>query len=195
MNRHLLAATMLTAALALGGAVLPSAVPSALAQGATTGEAREFTQRHIVVARDVVRLSGMSRSFQAVIPQFQEAILRQYAGSSAQMVPVIQEILAELRPEMELQERAMMNRAARVMAERLTEEELDEIAVFFASDAGRRYVETQPAVLDGVIGEMQIWSEELAEYLDIRVTAKLIERGAGDDAPITMPLPGVTPQR
>lgn len=189
MNRHLLAATMLAAAIALG-----APLPAAQAQDQAAGAAREFSQRHIAVARDVVRLSGMSRSFQAVVPQFQEMALRQFGGGSPQMMEEVQDILLELRPELELQERAMMNRAARVMAERLTEAELDEVAAFFATDAGRRYVETQPAVLDGVIGEMQVWSEELAEYIDIRVRAKLLERNPGTTNPIPMPLPGMPQQ-
>ena len=172
MTRTLLAASTLALALALAG----TAGVRAQTETAPADAAQEqsYAESHLALARQVVTTSGLARSFQAVIPQMQEALVRQYSRSPAS-VDAISIVLDRLEPEMELQRRAMVNRAARVIAARLTEAELEEIAAFFASDAGQRYVEVQPVVLDGMISEMQVWSRELNEYLQIRVQAEMLE--------------------
>lgn len=172
MIRTFLAASTLAIALAVGGL----ATTGARAQSETQPEAQpQFAESHLAVARDVVTSSGMARSFEAVIPQMQEGLLRQY-GRNPALLDDAAEVIQELQPEMQLQRRAMVNRAARVIAARLSEDELTAIAAFFATPAGMRWVETQPVVLEGLISEMQAWSQELNEYLQIRVQAKMVER-------------------
>ncbi|GGK40587.1 DUF2059 domain-containing protein [Salinarimonas ramus] len=181
MMRPLLAASTLAVAIALAGA----ATTGARAQTEAAPAAQtQFSESHLALAREVVTSSGMARSFQAVIPQMQEGLLRRY-GRNPALLDDVTEVIRELEPEMELQRRAMVNRAARVIAARLSEEELTEIAAFFETDAGKRYVEVQPAILDGLISEMQVWSQELNEYLQIRVQAEMVERreaGGGEAA-------------
>ncbi|MGJ3264473.1 MAG: DUF2059 domain-containing protein [Salinarimonas sp.] len=184
MLRPLLAASTLAVALALAGA----ATSGARAQTEATPAAQaQLSESHLALAREVVASSGMARSFEAVIPQMQEALLRQY-GRNPVLIDDAAAVIQALEPEMELQRRAMLNRAARVIAARLSEEALADIAAFFDSEAGQRYVEVQPAVLDGLISEMQVWSRELNEYLQIRVQAEMLERreaqaAGGGEAP------------
>lgn len=172
MIRTLFAASTLALALIAGA----GATTGARAQSETApAEQAQFSDSHLALARDVVTSSGLSRSFEAVIPQMQEALLRQY-GRNPALLDDVTEVIQELRPEMDLQRRAMVNRAARVIAARLSEEDLAQIAAFFDTEAGKRYVEVQPAILDGLISEMQVWSRELNEYLQIRVQAEMVER-------------------
>ena len=173
IRTHLVAST-LALALAVGGLATTGARAQS-DQPAAAPAASQFDASHLAVAREVVASSGMTRSFEAVIPQMQEGLLRQY-GRNPALLDDASEVLEELRPEMQLQRRAMVSRAARVIAARLTEEELTAIAAFFATPAGERWVETQPVVLEGLISEMQAWSQELNEYLQIRVQAKMVER-------------------
>ena len=96
--------------------------------------------------------------------------------STPQMTEMLDEVFEEMEEEMRLQRRAMLNRAARIMARRLTEEELSEIAAFFNSPAGERYVELQPLFLDDIFTAMDDWSEEMFEYLSVRVQAEISRR-------------------
>jgi uncharacterized protein len=137
---------------------------------------QSFTEGHLEAARGVIVGSGMVRTFDVVIPEVQQAMRRQLVTQPA-IAREVDEVFEQLEPEMELQRRAMVNRAARIMAERLTEEELSEIAAFFASDAGRRYVETQPVVLEDIILAVDMWGQELSEYIQIRVRAEMQQRG------------------
>jgi hypothetical protein len=153
-----------------------TALALAILTGAAFAQGAALSQSHLAAARDVITSSGMSRSFEIVIPQFEQRI-RQQLVSRPQLSGDLDAVFKELQPEMQLQEQAMVNRAATVMAQRLTEDELKQISTFFSSAVGKRYVETQPAVLDDLVKEMQSWSNDLAEYLQIRVRAEMSKRG------------------
>ncbi len=60
-----------------------------------------------------------------------------------------------MQPELELQKQRIIDTASRIYANKLTEAELRDIATFFRSPSGKRYVETQPQVLDDMVQAMQ----------------------------------------
>ncbi|TVR11284.1 MAG: DUF2059 domain-containing protein [Salinarimonadaceae bacterium] len=127
-------------------------------------------------ARSVVIGSGIDQSFDEVVPAATQALRRRLVTQPT-AAAAIDDILKEMAPELALQKRAMVNRAARVVAEVFTEEELTAIDEFFKSDAGRRFVEMQARILEGVFAEMQAWNSEVAEYIQVRVSAEMASRG------------------
>lgn len=136
----------------------------------------EISDSHLEAAREVLAASGVARNFDAVVPGITEAMRRQLVTQPA-LSEDIAEVLEELKPELELQRRSMVTRAATALARQLTEEELTEIAAFFNSPAGKRYVETQPIVLEDTLRAMDEWTDEVAEYMQIRVRAEMQKRG------------------
>lgn len=140
------------------------------AQGPTIGAG------HLALAREVMLSSGIARSFDSIIPAFGEQI-RQAAVTRPELSKDLDEVLNGLGPEMELQKQSMIDTASRIYASRLTEAELGEIAAFFRSPAGKRYVETQPQVLDEMVQAMQTWTQDVSEYVMVRVRAEMAKRG------------------
>ena len=98
-------------------------------------------------------------------------------GTRPELTKDLDTVLASLEPEMELQKQAMIETAARIYASRLSEAELNEIATFFRSPAGKRYVGTQPQILDQMVQAMQGWTQEVSQYVMIRVRAEMGKRG------------------
>lgn len=131
---------------------------------------------HVALAREVALASGITRSFDAILPGFGEQ-LRQQATTRPEMAKDLNEVLEALKPEMELQRQRMINMTAAIFANRLSEAELRDVKAFFVSPAGKRYVETQPAVFDDLVTAMQGWRQEVSEYVMIRVRAELSKRG------------------
>ncbi len=136
----------------------------------------EITDSHLEAGRKVVISSGMSRSFDIIIPNLQEMMRRQMVTNPT-AARELEEVFKTLEPEMDLQRRAMVTRAGRLMAQRMTEEELTAIAAFFETPEGRRYVEVQPLVVEDILGTMDVWAEEVAEYLQVRVRVEMQQRG------------------
>ncbi len=132
-----------------------------------------LTPAHLAIAKDVVLLSGLSRSFEGVIPQFSEQLRVSFSTTRPEIMKDLAQTLQDLRPEFEAQREELLNAAARVFATRLGEADLKEIAAFFKTPAGGRYVTAQPMVMDDLFGEMQAWSRRLSEFMMTRVRAEL----------------------
>ncbi|MGH1574846.1 DUF2059 domain-containing protein [Methylobacterium sp. P31] len=152
----------------------PAAQPSTPA--ANTDSGQTYTPNHLALAREVMLSSGIARSFDAVLPAFAEQIRKQ-AVTRPELGKDLDEVLASLQPEMELQKQRMIDIAARTYASKFSEAELKEIATFFRSPAGKHYVEAQPQLLDEMVQEMQDWTQDVSEYVMVRVRAEMGKRG------------------
>ncbi|GJE10606.1 MULTISPECIES: DUF2059 domain-containing protein [Methylobacterium] len=151
----------------------PAATPGTAAAN-TPGET--YSQSHLALAREVMLSSGIARSFDSVLPSFAEQIRKQ-AVTRPELAKDLDEVLASLQPEMELQKQRMIGIAARTYATKFSETELKEIATFFRSPAGKHYVEAQPQLLDEMVQEMQDWTQDVSEYVMVRVRAEMGKRG------------------
>ena len=139
-------------------------------------QAPQPSPSHLAVARDVVVLSGMTRTFDVIPPEMNEQI-KKNAVTRPDLTKDLDQVLESLKPEMELQKQQMVNAAARIYATRMSEADLKEIAAFFKSPIGKKYVETQPQILDAMVVEIQEWTKQLAEYVMVRVRAEMSKRG------------------
>lgn len=167
------AAPALCVALAIAGAspvlAQQQTAPAAPAQPA----APPISPSHLAVARELVVSSGMSRGFDALIPQFMEQLKATFAASRPEIAKDLADTLTQLKPEFDQKREEIIDAAARLYAQALSEEDLKNIAAFFKSQSGTRYVQSQPRVLDGLFGAMQTWSRSLSEFMLTRVRAEL----------------------
>ena len=177
------------------GAALSHGVPAAQAQGAKPPAPSskptakpgtppppappaepEITPSHLALAREVMLSSGISRSFDSILPAMADQI-RKNAVTRPDLGKDLDEVLKSLEPEMTMQKNRLIEIASRIYAKRLSEAELKDIVGFFRSPAGKRYVETQPQVLDDMVGAMQDWTQEVSEYIMVRTRAEMGKRG------------------
>ncbi len=156
----------------------PAPTPPALqVPGGNAGKPEPtISPSHLALAREVMLNSGIARSFDAIVPAFAEQI-KKNSVTRPELAKDLDEVLKNLQPEMELQKQRMIDVAARIYAKGLSEAELNEIVTFFRSPAGKRYVETQPQLLDELVGAMQDWTQDVSEYIMIRVRAEMGKRG------------------
>ncbi len=142
----------------------------------TSAPEPDLSPSHLALAREVMLSSGIARSFDSIIPTMAEQI-RKNAVTRPELAKDLDEVLKSLDPEMDLQKQRLINIAARIYAKRLSEAELKDIVAFFRSPAGKRYVETQPQILDDMVGAMQDWTQEVSEYIMVRTRAEMGKRG------------------
>ena len=149
----------------------PAPAPTAAAPAAPA-----YSANHLALAREVMLSSGIARSFDSIIPSFADQIRKQ-AITRPEIQKDLEEVLTAIQPEMELQKQRLIDIAARTYAAKFSEAELTDIANFFRSPAGKRYVEMQPALLDEMVRAMQGWTEEVSEYIMVRTRAEMAKRG------------------
>ncbi len=138
----------------------------ASAQQAST--ASSVSASHLQAAREVLVGSGISRSFDSFIPQFIEQAKSNISGTRPELIKDLEEVSKTISTQLEAERAEMVELGAKVYASRMSEGELKEIAAFFKTPSGLRYVSTQPQVLEELFGEMQAWSQRLgARIIDI----------------------------
>lgn len=148
------------------------ALTAALVLATGAAYAQQPSPSHLAAARAVVTSSGIVRSFDAILPQiFQQ--LRQTMATRPELTADLEKVIATITPQFERAKEEMVDVAAQVFVLQLSEEELKTIDAFFGSPAGKRYVETQPAVLDQMFSEMQEWSQVLSTVIINRVRAEM----------------------
>jgi uncharacterized protein len=175
MTRTLSCLAVSLAVMAAGGVALAQQ-PTRPAPPAQQPQAPQPSPSHLAAAREVVMLSGMTRTFDVIPPEMNEQI-KKNAVTRPELSKDLDQVFESMKPEMELQKQQMVNAAARVYASRISEADLKEIAAFFKSPIGKKYVETQPQILDSMVVEIENWTKQLAEYVMVRVRAEMSKRG------------------
>ena len=134
------------------------------------------SESHLALAREVAIGSGMTRSFDAMTEPLL-AQLQQMNVTRPEIQKDLDEVVNLLRPEVEQQKQKMVDNAARAFAIRMTEAELKEIATFYKTPAGKKYVELQPLLLDDIVKDLATWTQNVSEYIIIRARAEMGKRG------------------
>jgi hypothetical protein len=130
----------------------------------------------LAVAREVALGSGMTRSFDSITDQMLEQ-MSQMNVTRPEIKQDLDQVIQALRPEMDQQKQVMVNAAARIFATRMSEAELKDVANFFKSPSGLKYVQAQPVILDDIVKEMATWTQNVSEYILIRARAEMKKRG------------------
>lgn len=172
---------IIAGAVVLGGLVL-TAGGGVMAQQAAPGGVPtlpppEPPAATLAAARDVVISSGMSRSFEPMVPDLMRQIVPTITRTHPELQKDLSDTVKELSPEFVKDGEKMTDIAAHIYARRMSEDELKATAAFFKTPAGMKYVSIQPAMLDELVVAMQSWTQELSNIMMNRVRDEMAKKG------------------
>lgn len=172
MIRHHLAGAAVSLALLLG---LPAQAQTAAppAQPAQS----DVPQSWLEAGRDVVILSGLAESFEAIYIEFRERVTQTIATTRPEVRKDMEEVILLLRPEAEKKRQEIIASAAYIFAKRMSEADLREVAAFFKSPVGQRYNAARPRAIDEIFALMQPWSMQTSNFLFDRFSEEMRKRG------------------
>jgi hypothetical protein len=161
--KHLrLAAALLFACTTLGGAALAQPAPSASA---------------IATARDLVETKGGSAMFDPVIISVIEQTKGALLQTNPQLAKDLNEVAAQLRTEFGPKRNELMGYAAKLYADRFSEQELKDMLAFYKSPLGRKMSNVEPQVLDETFNYIQQWGQKVSEDVMNRFRAEMKKKG------------------
>ena len=131
----------------------------------------------LALARDVVINSGIASSFQVVIPQYLDQIGVTLSRTRPEVVADLNLVLANIKPDFDKKADEMIDTAARLYAERLSQKELEDTANFFKSASGRKYVGSQPILMNDMFVALQAWSQKISVDMMSRVREEMRKKG------------------
>ena len=129
-------------------------------------------------ARELVLLAGIDRGYQGFVPE----MLRELNGNITRTRP---ELLADMNavmtsvivPEFMKRTQDMTDQAARIVASSMTDDELKETVTFLKTPGGKKYIEMQPQVMNGVVSSLDAWNRQLSVEMMVRVRAEMKKKG------------------
>lgn len=131
---------------------------------------------HLAAAREVAISSGMAGAFDA-LPGPLIAQLQRMSVTNPDVQKDLDQVATLLKPEVEQKKQELIDASARVIAAKLTEDELKEVATFYKSAVGQKYVQIQPGILDEIVREMDIWTQRTSEFIMTRAREEMGKRG------------------
>lgn len=155
---------------ALAGLLLAAA--PAVAEPSTQPEPQQ-----LALARSVVVDSGIASSFQTIIPQYLDQIGLTFSRTRPELVADLNVVAATVKVEFDKEADEMIDTAARLYAQRLTQKELEDVSAFFRSPSGRKYVGSQPILMNDMFVAMQAWSQKISVDMMTRVREEMRKKG------------------
>jgi hypothetical protein len=149
----------------------------AFAAAVSGAAAADPTPAALQAAQTIVATSGMSGSFDQVVPQMLYELERTTTATRPDIKDSMHATVLELAPEFVKTESEVIQSAALSLATHMTEQELKDTAVFFQSPSGKKYVEAQPAVYKDVISIIQNWRQKLSTQMLARAREEMKKKG------------------
>jgi hypothetical protein len=171
-----LAAATLAAAVAVPFAPALAQAPASSAGPGTTA-AVAIPEAQMRIAREIVEAAGIARSFDSAFPDFALRIRQNFASSRPELVRDMDDTLVALMPEIRTRRGEMVERAARAVAAPFSEAELREILTFFNSAVGKKYVNSQPQMLQQIFQAMEPWMQQTSEFFLNRFREEMRKKG------------------
>jgi hypothetical protein len=162
MKHVRLAAVLLFACVTLGGAALAQPAPSASA---------------IATARELVETKGGAAMFEPVIISVVEQTKAALIQTNPQLTKDLNDVAAQLRTEFSPKRNELMAQAAKLYADRFSEQELKDMLTFYKSALGKKMITVEPQVLDETFNYVQQWGQRVSEEVMNRFRAEMKKKG------------------
>ncbi len=132
---------------------------------------------HLVVARQLVVASGLSRAFLGVVPEMAGKLNANLSQTRPEIARDLKATLDALQPEFATYNDDLINFAGVVYTTLLSEQECKDAVAFYTSPIGKKFVDAQPAVFANLGPAMGEWSKSISVRMMDRVRAEMKKKG------------------
>lgn len=148
-----------------------------LAMAAAGARADEPTPAALGYADRIFVDIGVKASMDQIIPVLFTELERNVLKTNPELKAALDATLRDIEPDFIKTEAPVMADIAKALATAMSEQELKEAAAFFDSPAGKKFVASQPAVLDQVGNLARAWRDKLSGDILERTRAEMKKKG------------------
>ncbi|TPI28226.1 DUF2059 domain-containing protein [Mesorhizobium sp. B3-1-9] len=160
--------------------------------------AQDVSESHLKAARAAVAAIHATDTFDNILPQAAGALEAQLIQKNPDMQELIGKTVAEKALSLASRRADLEKEAALAYAKVFSEQELNDIATFYSSEAGKKLLDSGPAVTRDLVKAADIWQNGVARDLAQQVgeTIAAAAKAAAPAAPApdaTAPADGSAP--
>jgi len=147
--------------------------------------AQEISEDHLNAARQAIAAINATNRYDNILPGLAERLKAQYIQGSPNFQEDIARVVDEEALALAVRRADLEREAATIYAKAFTQEELQAISAFYATEPGKKLLSTGPLVARELTKAAEIWANGISRDLPNRTAEKL--RTIIDANPIEAP--------
>src|SRR5437764_11412261 len=143
----------------------------------THAQAQAPSASAVATARELVETKGGGAMFDPVIISVVEQTKAALLQTNPQLARDLNDVSTQLRTEFAPRRDELLGQAAKLYAERFSEQELKDMLAFYKSPLGKKMTTQEPQVLDETFNYIQQWGARVSEEVMNRFRAEMKKKG------------------
>ncbi len=172
----LFAATSVSAARAANTA--PPAAPASPSPAAQAPAAPANPSPAAIAAADkILGDIGLKQSIAIVVPGMMEELETNVTRTRPEIRSSLHATLKAIQPEFDQTAKQTYIKAATLLASQMSEKDISDVAAFFESPAGKKYVQVTPTFVQKLADVTGAWREKLSTDILVRAREEMKKKG------------------
>ena len=131
----------------------------------------------IAAADTILGDIGIKQSIALVVPGMLTELETNVTRTRPEIKDSLRETLRAIQPEFDKTAQQTFNSAATILASQMSEKEIVELAAFFESPVGKKYVAMEPVFLQQLSDVVAPWREQLSTEILVRAREEMRKKG------------------
>jgi hypothetical protein len=153
------------------------AAPAPAPPAATSSAPAAPSPAALAAADKVLNTIGLKQSVALVVPGMMAELETNVTRTRPEIRDSLRATLKAIQPEFDQTARQTYSEAANLLASQMSEQDITQVAAFFDSPAGKKYVEVTPIFLQKLSDVTGAWREKLSTDILERARADMKKKG------------------
>jgi hypothetical protein len=149
----------------------PAASPAAPAPAAAPSPAA------LAAADSILGDMGVKQTLALIVPGMMTELERNVTTTRPEIRDSLRETLRSIQPEFDNSARQMFIKASVLLASQMSEKEIVDVAAFFSSAAGKKYLAVEPVFFQKFSALADPWRQQLSTDILARARAEMKKKG------------------
>jgi hypothetical protein len=157
----------------------PAAAPTAPASPAPAAPASpaEPSPGALAAADSILTDMGVKRTLSLVVPGMLSELERNVTTTRPEIKAQLRDVLHAIQPEFDKNAKDMYDKAVALMVTMLSDKEIEEVATFFKSPAGQKYLAAEPQFMQRFSDLVGPWREQMSGDIVTRARQEMKKKG------------------
>jgi len=131
----------------------------------------------VAAADELLTAMGVKETIATVVPSMLAELEQNVTKTRPELRDALRRTLKEIQPEFDAGAKDMYEKAEALLAVDMTDKELQDVAGFFVSASGKKFLATQPVFFQQLGNLVDPWREKLSTDIVARARAELKKKG------------------
>ena len=138
---------------------------------------RSPTAAAVSAAGEILGDIGIKQTISVIVPTMLAELERNVTNTRPEIRDSLRETLKSIQPEFDKSAQDVFNQAATLLASQMSEKEAIDIAAFFASPTGKKYLAVEPVFFQKFSAIADPWRQQLSTDILERARAEMKKKG------------------